>query len=255
MKKLILLFLCLPLLVMAAPKVKISKFIIAHRGAWKKQGLPENSIASLQQAIKLGCYGAEFDVHMMADSVLVINHDHEFLGIPIETSTYEQLLTKKHTNGETIPTLEAYLKEGLNQKKTKLILEIKASEISKECSIIMTQKVMQMVKDLKAEKWMEYLSFDDAIGKEMMRVENKAKVSYLNGEKSPQELKSEGYFGLDYHYSVFEKHPEWIEEAKDLGLKSNSWTVNDIKIASLLLKNKVDFITTNEPELLMDLKK
>ena len=255
MKKLILLFLCLPLLVMAAPKVKISRFVIAHRGAWKKQGLPENSIASLKEAIKLGCYGAEFDVHMTADSVLVINHDHEFLGLPIETSTYQQLLTKKHTNGETIPTLEAYLKEGIKQKKTKLILEIKASEISKERSITMTQKVMQMVKDLKAEKWMEYLSFDDAISKEMMRVGNKAKVSYLNGEKSPQELKSEGYFGLDYHYSVFEKHPEWIKEAKDLGLKSNSWTVNDTKIASSLLKNKVDFITTNEPELLMELKK
>ena len=255
MKKLIFLFLCLPLLVMAAPKVKISRFVIAHRGAWKKQGVPENSIASLQQAIKLGCYGAEFDVHMTADSVLVINHDHEFLGQPIETSTYEQLLAKKHSNGETIPTLEAYLKEGIKQKKTKLILEIKASEISKDRSITMTQKVMQMVKDLKAEKWMEYLSFDDAIGQEMMRVRNKAKVSYLNGEKSPQELKSEGYFGLDYHYSVFEKHPEWIKEAKDLGLKSNSWTVNDTKIASLLLKNKLDFITTNEPELLMGLRK
>ena len=255
MKKLILLFLCLPLLVMAAPKVKISKFIIAHRGAWKKQGLPENSIASLKEAIKLGCYGAEFDVHMTADSVLVINHDHEFLGMPIETSTYQQLLAKKHTNGETIPTLEAYLKEGIKQKKTKLILEIKASEISNERSITMTQKVMQMVKDLKAEKWMEYLSFDDAICKEMMRVGNKAKVSYLNGEKSPQELKSEGYLGLDYHYSVFEKHPEWIEEAKDLGLKSNSWTVNDLKVSSALLKNKVDFITTNEPEMLLELEK
>ena len=185
----------------------------------------------------------------------MINHDHEFLGMPIETSTYQQLLAKKLINGETIPTLEVYLKEGIQQKKTKLILEIKASKISKERSIAVTQKVMQMVKDQKADKWMEYLSFDDAICKEMMRINNKVKVSYLNGEKSPQELKSEGYLGLDYHYSVFEKHPEWIKQAKDLGLKSNSWTINDTKIASSLLKNKIDFITTNEPELLMDLKK
>lgn len=93
-------------------------------------------------------------------------------------SNYYQknILTEK-----AIPTLKAYLKEGMKQKKTKLILEIKASKISKECSIAITQKVMQLVKDLKAEKWMEYLGFDDAICKEMVRLETIAKVSYLNG--------------------------------------------------------------------------
>jgi glycerophosphoryl diester phosphodiesterase len=43
--------------------------VIAHRGAWKNTGVPENSIASLQHAIALGCYGSEFDVHLSADSV------------------------------------------------------------------------------------------------------------------------------------------------------------------------------------------
>lgn len=255
MKKLIIVLCCLPLLMMAAPKVKTSKYVIAHRGAWKKQGLPENSITSLKEAIKLGCYGSEFDIHMTADSILVVNHDHEFKGIPIETSTYQQLLPQKHSNGESIPTLEAYLKEGMKQKKTKLILEIKASKISKERSIAMTQKVMQMVKNLKATKWMEYISFNDAVCKEIMRLDRKAKVAYLNGEKSPSDLKSEGYFGLDYHYSVFQKHPEWFKEAINLGLTTNAWTVNDLEITKFLLKNKVNYITTNEPEMLLGLKK
>ena len=35
---------------------------IAHRGAFKKNGFPENSIASLREAIRLGCTGSEFDV-------------------------------------------------------------------------------------------------------------------------------------------------------------------------------------------------
>jgi glycerophosphoryl diester phosphodiesterase len=43
------------------------KHVIAHRGAWKNAGVPENSIASLQHAIDLCCYGSEFDVHMSAD--------------------------------------------------------------------------------------------------------------------------------------------------------------------------------------------
>src|SRR5690606_40007377 len=37
--------------------------VIAHRGAWKIDGLPQNSIASLHRAIELGCAGSEFDVH------------------------------------------------------------------------------------------------------------------------------------------------------------------------------------------------
>ena len=49
--------------------------VVAHRGAWKNLQLPENSIASLRQAIKLNCTGSEFDVHMTADDSLVINHD------------------------------------------------------------------------------------------------------------------------------------------------------------------------------------
>jgi glycerophosphoryl diester phosphodiesterase len=90
--------------------------VIAHRGAWKKNGIPENSIASLKEAIRLGCFGSEFDVHMTADSILVINHDAEFLGLPIAKLPYQELLAKKHSNGEDIPTLEAYLREGMKQK-------------------------------------------------------------------------------------------------------------------------------------------
>ncbi|WP_379086688.1 glycerophosphodiester phosphodiesterase family protein [Pedobacter sp. UC225_65] len=96
--------------------------VIAHRGAWKKNNLPENSIASLKEAFRLNCFGSEFDIHMTLDSVMVVNHDATFLGIPIAKSTYQQLLAKKLPNGESIPTLESYLKTGMTQKKTKLIL-------------------------------------------------------------------------------------------------------------------------------------
>ena len=69
--------------------------VIAHRGAWKQKSLPQNSIASLQEAINLKCRGSEFDVHLTADDVLVVNHDHLFYGLDIEKSTYKMLLSKK----------------------------------------------------------------------------------------------------------------------------------------------------------------
>lgn len=74
--------------------------VIAHRGAWKKNNLPENSIASLREAVRIGCYGSEFDVHMTVDSVLVVNHDATFFGMPIAKTSYQELLTKKHPNGK-----------------------------------------------------------------------------------------------------------------------------------------------------------
>lgn len=225
--------------------------VIAHRGAWKKQGLPENSIASLREAIKLGCYGAEFDVHMTSDSVLVINHDAEFLGMPIATSTYAQLQTKTHSNGEQIPTLEAYIKEGMKQKRTKLILELKISNISPERDLKMTNLSVAMVKKMKAEAWIDYISFGYDILKEVLRLEPKANVAYLTGDVPLEKLKEDGFYGADYHFSVYKKG-EWFARAKELELTINAWTVNEVADMDWLLDHNVEFITTNEPELLFE---
>src|SRR5690606_1965873 len=102
--------------------------IIAHRGAWKEFHLPENSLASLQKAIELKCFGSEFDVHLTKDEIVVVNHDSDFYGMDIESNTYEDLLFLKHPNGEKLPALKDYFDLGLKQNHTKLILEIKTSE-------------------------------------------------------------------------------------------------------------------------------
>ena len=57
------------------------------------------------------------------------------------------------------------------------------------------------------------------------------------------------------HFSVFKKHPEWIKECHDLGMKVNAWTVNDAKDMERLISQGVDFITTNEPVLLQEILK
>jgi glycerophosphoryl diester phosphodiesterase len=120
--------------------------VIAHRGAWKNTGAHQNSLASLQNAIQLGCYGSEFDVHMSADSGLYVSHDHVIQNIPIEKSNAAQLTAVKLTNSETLSTLEAYLNAGKKQKKTRLILEIKPSQLGKERSLLLAQKCVEMVK-------------------------------------------------------------------------------------------------------------
>jgi len=225
--------------------------VIAHRGAWKKNKLPENSIASLNEAVRLGCYGSEFDVWMTLDKVLVVNHDPEFQGLTIEKVNYADLLTKTMSNGEKIPTLENYLLEGKKQRTTKLILEIKPSLISKERGIELTNASVEMVKKLGMLEWTEYISFDYDYCKRVVELLPKAKVAYLRGEISAAQLKADRLTGADYHYSFYQKDG-WIENAHQLGLTVNAWTVNTAPEMQWLLAHQVEYITTNEPELLFE---
>ncbi len=229
--------------------------VIAHRGAWKSQGLPQNSLASLRKAVRLGCEGSEFDVWMTADEILVVNHDGNFEVMPIETSTYEQLLTQKLPNGEKIPTLKEYLAEGMKQTGTKLILEFKPSSISVERSEKVGEMSVKTVKELGAEKWVDYITFSYEGGKKAVEIDPKANVAYLTGDKTPAQLKEDGFFGFDYNIRVLRLKPEWITEAQQLGLTVNSWTVNNPDDMQWLLDLNADFVTTDEPELLMELVK
>ncbi|MGV3560074.1 MAG: glycerophosphodiester phosphodiesterase [Larkinella arboricola] len=229
--------------------------VIAHRGAWKNTGAPQNSIASLQQAIKLGCYGSEFDVHMTADSTLIVNHDHTYQGVNLETAPAADIKALRLSNGEPLPTLENYLKEGLKQKKTRLVLEIKASKVSKAHSLALATKCVQAVKAQKGRKRVDYISFDYDVCKRVKELDPSANVAYLNGDKAPELLAADGLYGLDYHHSVMKKNENWIQEAHQKKLTVNVWTVNDPETMNWLVERKADFITTDEPEKLLQMIK
>ena len=102
-----------------------------------------------------------------------------------------------------------------------------------------------MVKSMKMEGQVEYIAFSNLVGTEIIRLDPNAKVAYLNGDKTPAELKELGYTGLDYHQKVLKNNKSWIREAHDLGLTVNVWTVNTIEKAyDLVNKLHVDMITT-----------
>lgn len=226
--------------------------VVAHRGAFLKNKFPENSIASLREAIRLGCTGSEFDVRMTVDDSLVINHDPAFQKMVIDKTSFAQLRTQHLTNGEALPTLSEYLKAGMaNNKTTRLVLEIKPSDIGKERSTAIVNKVLATVKATGAISKTVYISFDYEMLKTIHQLDPSASTQYLNGDKSPDQLAKDGINGLDYHYSVFQKNPSWIAEAKKLGMILNAWTVNDPAIMDWLIKEGFDFITSNEPELLL----
>lgn len=229
--------------------------VIAHRGAWKNTDVPENSIAALQHAIELKCWGSEFDVHLSSDSVPFILHDHSIQGIHIEKTTAAKLKQIKLANGEQLPTLESYLEAGKNQTTTRLILEIKSSSISKERSLALAAKCVQMVKKLNVTSITEYIAFDFDVCKKVKALDPSATVTYLNGDKSPDDLAAAGLDGMDYHFSVFKQHEDWLEISRKKKLITNVWTVNDAETMRWFIDRNVDYITTNEPERLIELLK
>jgi glycerophosphoryl diester phosphodiesterase len=238
---LLALLIAMPLAAQDQPKV------IAHRGYWQTYGSAQNSIRSFERAAEIGAYGSEFDVHMTADSVLILFHDNATQGMKIQEVPYSRLMDIKLSNGECIATLREFLEMA---RKTdsgiKLIFELKphaTPERNREAA----RRSVEMLREKKLTGRTEFITFSLDAGKELIRLAPDIPVYYLNGELSPQELKKLGFAGLDYHFDVMRKHPQWFKEAKKLGLGINVWTVNDPVIIKEMTDQGADFITTDLP--------
>ena len=252
-KNFFLILLCLSLGLAAGAKSKTK--VIAHRGYWKIEGSAQNSIKSLEEADRIKVYGSEFDVHLTADNEAIVFHDNKVNDIKVQEVNYDKLKDIQLANGEKIPTLDQYLQKGKKLKKAKLIFELK-SHATPQRDREAAAFILNKIKEYKLQKKTEYIAFSLEAAKEIIRLDKKAKVSYLNGELSPKELKSLGFAGLDYNYNVIKKHPEWVKEAKDLDLTVNVWTVNTAEQMQEMIALGVDYITTDYPELLQqELKK
>jgi len=222
--------------------------IIAHRGAWKEFNLPQNSLASLQKAIDLKCYGSEFDVHLTKDDVLIVYHDDHVNGKYIEDFNYEELKLILLSNNEHIPTLNSYLDLGLKQSNTKLILEIKSSPTSEDHTIKTVKEVSKLLHSYKVNnQQVELILFSWSGALKAKELNSNLQISYLNGDKSPLEIKQANLDGLDYHFTKLIDN-NYIREAKENELLTNAWTVNTWDIAQVLIQKEINYITTDYPQ-------
>jgi glycerophosphoryl diester phosphodiesterase len=104
---------------------------IGHRGACGHA--PENTLASIEQAIALGCAFTEVDVQRTADGALVLLHDPNVnrttdgKGLAAEMNL-EDLRQLDAGEGQKIPTLEEALQAA--DGKIGLILELKAEGLA-----------------------------------------------------------------------------------------------------------------------------
>jgi glycerophosphoryl diester phosphodiesterase len=230
------------------PELLNSK-VVAHKGAWKTKQLPENSIAALKEAIAIKCKGSEFDVRFTADDSLIINHDLLYNNLDIDISTYNQLVQFRLANNEKLPTLREYLIAGmLNNSSTKLFCELKSSYKSKARNFAAATKMVQLVKNLKAEKFVIYIGFDFEVLKKIKELDSLAIIHYLT-KIEPLEVKNAGMAGIGFYFQEYRERPDFIESARNNNLTLNSYTANHVEDIDFLIINNFDLITTDEPHL------
>jgi glycerophosphoryl diester phosphodiesterase len=147
--------------------------------------------------------------------------------------------------------LKVFLKAGMAKTTTLLFAELKSSKVSKERSLLLAKKVVEKVNELKANSLVIYISFDYDILREIIKIDSSALTMYLEGNKSPETLYHDNVYGADYHFSVYENTDSLIDKMKSLNLKLNVWTLNDSLKMDYFINQGFDFITSDEPELLL----
>lgn len=224
--------------------------IVAHRGFWNcdEAGKAQNSLASLRCAQEAGVWGSEFDVYLTADDRLVANHDATVNGVEIEKATYDQARAITLSNGEQMPDIDEYLAQGKKNKKTVLVYEVKSSRLSDERQDLIADLSVQKIKEYKlSPKRVVFIAFSYRICKRIAEQLPGYTVQYLSSDKAPAEVYADGINGIDYHQNAFRNNPTWVDEAHELGMSVNVWTVNNEEDMKFFYEMGVDQLTTDNP--------
>jgi glycerophosphoryl diester phosphodiesterase len=107
---------------------------VAHRGLWRPDGAPENSLGAFQAACAAG-YGVELDVHLSADGEAMVFHDNKLARMTgaegrLRDRTAADLgALKLAGTDETIPTLREALVEIGHRAMVHIELKIPFGEV------------------------------------------------------------------------------------------------------------------------------
>lgn len=230
--------------------------VVAHRGAWKRTGVLQNSLRSFRHAVRLGCEGSEMDVWLTVDNKVVLSHDPHVYGLSVEDSTSLSLFQETIGKDDPVTSLQEILLEARGQNTTHPVIEIKDSRKGLARTLQLTDSVVSIVHRMKMQGDVLYISFNYEVLKRIRSLDATAKVLYLWEDKQTlQQLVDDGITGIDYSYYAFRKNPLLVEDAHAKGLLTNVWTVNNADELEKYYRQGVDYITTDEPELLLKIIK
>ena len=249
---------------------------VAHRGA--SGYAPENTLAAVDKADKLGFDWVENDVQRTKDGELVIMHDTTLA----RTTNVEKLYPERSPwnvsdftakeigrldagswfsddyKGEKVPTLEAYLKR-LTKNKQNLLMELKAPELYPGIEL-------QTLKELSDQGWLDEDHTDGRLVVQSFNADAVRTTHTLNpaiktgflGNPKVSELDTYAQFADQINPTKSAATKDYIDAVHERKgpqgkqMQVFTWTVNDAETARTVHKAGVDGIITNFPDVVRD---
>jgi len=240
--------------------------VIRHRGA--STLAPENTLSSVDAALKFKPARIEIDVQQTSDGIVILMHDNTL----DRTTNGSGLIKEKDFleiskldagswfsesfKNEKIPTLESVLE--LIDGKCQLVIEIKKGS---EYYPDIEKNILNIIKKKGAEKWVMIHSFDynvlervhnlnPKIALQKLFIGNFKFTPYVFSDKAENLNISNYPYITEYSLNYIFANRGIIEFLKSNGKKVNVWTVNDIEKANELISIGIDGIFTDNPNLL-----
>jgi glycerophosphoryl diester phosphodiesterase len=224
--------------------------IMAHRGA--SYSAPENTMASIRQAIKDGAAWVEIDVQETADGEVVVFHDSDFMklsgvDLKIWDTTTDDLQDldvgswfSPEFQGERVPTLAEVLDECRGRIGVNIELKYYGHNERLE------QRVAEIVdsRDMASQVMAMSLKMD-ALTK-MKRIRPNWKVGLLMSVHAGKLSNIDADF-LAVNAAFADRR--LIENAHEDGRDVYVWTVNDAPTMSIMMSRGVDGLLTDRPAL------
>ncbi len=229
--------------------------IIAHRGA--SDLAPENTLAAVELAWRLGADVVEVDVRLTRDGRIVVIHDEttdrtagQHLEIAATDSSQLRLLDvgrHKHPRfaGERIPYLEEVLQTVPPERQ--FFVEIK-------CGPEILSPLVDTITGSGKRSQVVIIGFDLDTVRAAKTVLPDVPIHWLCDKRVfasydrsiVEQAKAGGVDGLDVHWTGVTRR--FLRAVKTVGLSLYVWTVDDPAQALRLAALGVDGITTNRPD-------
>ena len=235
---------------------------IGHKGGGKSA--PENTRASLEQAMALGVDAVEVDIWPTADGRFVLFHDADIMRLTGHVGwtmslTSEELRAlelrsnfSKEFSGERIMLLEEAL--DLIAGRVELILEVKRTRHELDRYAWIEERLAEVLQRHDAFPWTLVVSFDHQTLLDLRKVTTDARTGMLYvGEwiNLWEEVASLSPKAILPHWA--QTTPTLVEEAHRKNLAVYPWVVNHEEWMERFEKMGVDGVITDHPDRLLQL--
>lgn len=204
--------------------------LLGHRGVRALKSIPENTLASFDQALADGCDGFEFDVRLTEDEEAVVCHDEKVAGFKLSRTPAKQI--------PQLPRLRDVLQR---YRDSFLDIELKVKGLERI--------TLDLFLRHKPRRGFVVSSFIPAVLKSLREEDATVPLGVICEFENQLRLWSE--LPVQYvipHQKLVE--PELIRKIKGAGKKALVWTVNDPTEMRRLAELGVDGIISDDTSLL-----